>query len=280
MSTADPAGTLREIAAATPLDQPLLVWDTIRGLRSGDPAREKTNIVALSFLVQIADVDPKDFGQVTQNPVAMLELLPRLPSNGCVVMFGASRELENGPVIQAIWNLRDQFKSDGRTLCLIGPHINLPAELSQDVMMYDDPLPDDKEIEDIVQNIYSAGNVKQPTPEILSRCVTALRGLSAFAAEQCAAFALTKDGIYLASLWDRKRRAVEQTPGLRFSYGGSGFDSIGGLDSLKSLGKGLFANPDKRPGVVVFIDEIEKWPAGSWALRVTTALTRTLFQSC
>jgi hypothetical protein len=63
-------------------------------------------------------------------------------------------------------------------------------------------------------------------------------------------------------LWDRKRRAVEQTPGLRFTYGGQGFDSIGGLSSLKELGSGLFANPAKRPGVVVFIDEIEKWASG------------------
>ncbi len=263
ISTADPAATLREIAAATQPDHPVLVWDTIRGIRSGDPAKSALNTVALYYLALMAGVgEPSELGDITQNPVAALELLQHTQKDTCIVMIGANREVDKGPVAQAIWNLRDQFKADGRTLCLLGPSLSLPDDLCQDVMLYDDPLPSDDEIADIVLDICKAGNVAEPDGPIVWRCVSALRGLSAFAAEQCAAFALTRDGIDLNTLWDRKRRAVEQTPGLRFTYGGAGFDSIGGLNSLKELGRGLFANPDKRPGVVVFIDEIEKWASG------------------
>ena len=262
ISTADPAGTLREVAAALKPDQALLVWDTICGLHSGDTTKDRVNLLALLALAQSAGCsDQNDLAQLTQNPVAMLELLPALESYASVVMYGANRIIDKAEVIQAIWNLRDQYK-DGRTLVLVGPHLQLPTELCQDVMLYDDPLPADEEIERIVIEIYKSGCVAVPSRDILDRCVTALRGLSAFAAEQCAATALTSSGMDIEQLWDRKRKAVEQTPGLRFSYGGQGFDSIGGLSSLKQLGRGLFANADKRPGVVVFIDELEKWASG------------------
>ena len=53
-----------------------------------------------------------------------------------------------------------------------------------------------------------------------SKTVDILRGLSAFAAEQVVAMSLSKDGIDEETLWQRKKRMIEQTPGLQVWKGG------------------------------------------------------------
>ncbi len=44
---------------------------------------------------------------------------------------------------------------------------------------------------------------------------------------------LSKKGVDLDLLWDRKRQAVEQTPGLSIWRGGETFEDIGGCDNIK-----------------------------------------------
>src|SRR2546422_6001578 len=53
-----------------------------------------------------------------------------------------------------------------------------------------------------------------------SQSVDALIGLAAFPAEQVLAMSLSKNGLDLDWLWERKCQAVEQTPGLTIWRGG------------------------------------------------------------
>ena len=90
-----------------------------------------------------------------------------------------------------------------------------------------------------------------------SQSVDALIGLAAFPAEQVLAMSLSKNGLDLDRLWERKCQAVEQTPGLTIWRGGETFDQIGGCENIKRFFTAVLLGREAPP-VIVFVDEIEK----------------------
>src|SRR5438093_6340431 len=90
-----------------------------------------------------------------------------------------------------------------------------------------------------------------------SQSVDALIGLAAFPAEQVPAMSLSKNGLDLDWLWERKCQAVEQTPGLTIWRGGETFDQIGGCENIKRFLTAVLLGREA-PRVIVFVDEIEK----------------------
>src|SRR2546425_5147222 len=95
-----------------------------------------------------------------------------------------------------------------------------------------------------------------------SQSVDALIGLAAFPAEQVLAMSLSKNGLDLDWLWERKCQAVEQTPGLTIWRGGETFDQIGGCENINRFLTAVLRGREA-PRVVVFVDEIEKAFAGT-----------------
>ncbi len=165
--------------------------------------------------------------------------------------------------MQGIWNLRDEYKATGRTLVLMTtPGAALPVELAQDVLVLDEPLPSGEDLQIIIRDTFRAAELNEPEPEVMTRATDALAGLAAFPAEQALAMALVKGQLDTEDLWERKRRFIEQTPGLSVWRGGETFDELGGLLNVKSFMKAVLAGVDP-PRVVVFIDEIEKAFAGT-----------------
>ena len=98
---------------------------------------------------------------------------------------------ENPQFSQALWNLRDAFKTNFRTVVLLVPDIDLPPELQQDVLVLDEKLPNDEALEKIVKNLCDANGLKI-TKKDVEQSVDALRGISAYPAEQAVAMSLSK----------------------------------------------------------------------------------------
>ena len=76
-----------------------------------------------------------------QNPFVAFTTVQMLPENGLAFIHLAGHWLNDPVHIQAVWNLRDVFKANGRTLILLGKQVTLPTELSDDVTVIDEPLP-------------------------------------------------------------------------------------------------------------------------------------------
>ena len=252
IATPDPAATMETIVKD--IEAPVLAWDIVRGVQ---PANEAGHAAVEAT-----------FGGEAKNitdPAAMLDRAARLPKETVLFVLQAHRYLE-GPaaeaVVQAVWNLRDVFKADTRTLVLLGPPFRLPAELQQDVLVLDEALPDGEQLKAIVAAQYQAAQLEPPGIAVLDRAVDALRGLAAFPAEQVTAMSLRKSGLDLDALWERKRRMIEQTPGLSVNRSGEVYDALGGLDNAKLFGRRILAGK-AAPKAVVFIDEIEKALAGA-----------------
>lgn len=229
----------------------------------------------LAFLEAIAD-DGKDGDPATLPPWAI------------VGMYNASDFFDKPEVRQGIWNLRDKFKRNGRMLILMGIVIDLPNNLkSGDVVVMEDELPDDEALAAIVERLDKQASrcnckgkkdckncggtgTKSKRPlagkDAIERLVEAVKGLSAFGAEQVLAMSLRAStvtdqkipcGFDIDHAWTAKRKQIEQTKGLSIYREDTGFDAIGGLEEVKSYLVKLM-HGKKQPKAVIWLDEIEK----------------------
>jgi hypothetical protein len=265
IETPDPAATvllLREKAFA--IDTPVIEWDSVRGWKGAGQAG--IDAVKAMMATPQGQLDPADVTFMPMDCLRMAQNLPGAPDpmrGGAVLfMYGANRLMSDPSHIQGIWNLRDPYKGSLRTLVLLGPSFRLPAELANDVLLLDEPLPDDSELKRIVLELCAAYEPPIALPEGGSdRAVDALRGLAAFPAEQAAAMSL--DGtLDIDGLWERKRKMIGDTPGLSVWAGSEKLDDIGGNEQIKKFIRLMLAGRES-PRVIVFIDEIEKSMAGA-----------------
>ena len=192
--------------------------------------------------------------------------------------LNAHRLINLERVSQAIWNLRDLYKNR-RTLVLLAPILQLPVELSQDVILLDDPLPADVEIERILRkqiaDIEKQNNMKLPEIDSrkLSRVYDAVRGLSCFQAEQVIAMSINSQGVDIDELWNFKRTTIEQTAGLSIYGGNECFSNIGGVVSAKEFLSKIL-NGRHQPGSIVFLDELDKSMAGAVGMGDNTGVSQ------
>lgn len=279
ITTPDPASAMRLISRTNAsytkfADSPIVYWDIIQGLVPGNPDATRTPIDVEAILPVVAPAEDqkrlsadkkeaiaREQGALLGNPAEMLSKCVALPRSSCLCMANGHRYVTNDGVLQAIWNLRDQFKADARVLIILCPSITLPSEIAQDVFIIDEPLPTDIELGNIADKIMQEAGA-EPLGDInRKRAVDATIGLSEFCTEQVVAMSLKgvngKIVLDYDMCWERKRSVIEQTPGLTVWRGNESFDSIGGNDNIKRFMGQYFAGTNP-PRVIIFEDEIEK----------------------
>jgi hypothetical protein len=137
--------------------------------------------------------------------------------------------------------------------------------LKNDAVIISEPLPDEVQLNKIVDSVCKDAGLD--TVEDKPAVIDILRGLSAFGAEQVIAMSLEKgdEGITLNhdGLWARKKKMIEQTPGLAVWQGEDSFSSIGGLANLKAFLTRVLTSGRTPVRAIGFIDEIEKGLAGA-----------------
>jgi hypothetical protein len=266
IATPDPAATIELVgraaetllkASESPFAQ--IVWDVVAGLQP----RRDLGKEALELTRQtIAAMSAEGMDVTVGNPLAAAVAALKMPPRSVIVLHLVNRWLAADPAfVQALWNLRDEFKRDGRTAVLLGPEVTPPAELTGDVVVLDEPLPGPEQLATIIQDLHATAELKLDKPA-LPRAVEAVQGLPAFQAEQVVAMSLSKRGLDIDNLWERKRRQIELTPGLKVSRDPVRFADIGGVAVIKDY-LGRILKGDHRPNAIVFIDEIEKFMAGA-----------------
>jgi hypothetical protein len=274
--TPDPAATMGSILNAynnVTEVPPILQHDIVRGVlhlndKGGEVLISLFNAREIEEAHQQAQEQGGEYmtylSRSLSNPVDMLIRAPRLPKNAILFVLNADQFMKDNPAfVQAVWNLRDVLKSPRRTLILLGPDFKLPASISQDVLVLDEPYPDDEQLSEIVLRAHSDSKLPKPKPEFVTKAVDALRGLPAFPAEQASFMSIDKvDGMQLDDLWERKRKMVEQTTGASIWRGKETFASICGLSNVIKFLKRVITGK-REIACVVFLDEIEKMFAGS-----------------
>lgn len=248
--TADPGATVSAIAKVSATDKgseaAVIQWDQSRGYREVNP-------LGKPFVDQV---------KACINAVQALEKAELAPRHAVIAMYLPLPETvwRDMAFVQAVWNLRDIFKRDWRTLVLLVPSGSVPTALEHDVLVIDEPLPGPDHLRQIVKNTFkAAGFAEKDTPDdkALVRIVDGVAGLSAFAAEQAIALSLKKSGIDHVALRDRHRQMITNTKGLSVWTGGETFKDIGGQANFKAFAQRVI-DGTYRFGAVAWIDEIEK----------------------
>lgn len=271
ISTADAAACIKSCVKSlngSADTTPVLVWDCVNGVRG-------YNQVGVESIVA-AEIDPMQ----TLNPTEFLGLL----SNKCAELKTKSKKggavgavifllmsnrileaerLEGLGFITGVYLCRDKFKAENTTLVMLAPSITLPAELKQDVVFLDEPLPNEEELSAICASIIADAGLK---PELLTdnkeKIVSALRGLSAFAAEQVCALSLTKGGIDLQEMMKLKRAYIGSLPGVEVREDKISFNDIAGYDNVKNLLIKKISGK-RPPRLIIWWDEFDRTIAGN-----------------
>lgn len=247
LSTADQREAMNEIVAMYP-HHPVVQWDAARGITHVNTLGEAT-----LNRVKIDSADTIEFG------AAMLAL-PLLPEKALVFVHNAHRQLTSAEpsstaqAVQAVANLRDDFKVDHRTLVLMAPSFVAPMELKHDIVSLEHAMPDGAAIEQMVRELHASAGLTVPTGDDMRRAVEAATGLSMFEAETAVSLSLTDHGLDQSQLWERKRTIIEKTPGLSVHRGTETFDDLRGLEAAKERFR-QHINAKTPVGVVVWIDE-------------------------
>lgn len=235
---------------------PIIQWDCIRGWKPRNKAgTEAIKTVLKKFEVEI---------ETTRSPIRHLIFAEELPHGSVLFILNAhhrTHQMEKPDFWQALWNLRDPFKSTFRTAVILSPAIQLPIDVSGDILTIDEGLPDEKELLQIVDSISGLTSYHYTKKNKLE-AAKALQGLTPFSAEQATAFALKPTGINVNEIFDRKRELLNEIPGLKVYSGSEKFNDIGGCDEVKTLLSRVI-NGKHPPKVIVFIDEGEKAMAGA-----------------
>lgn len=256
ISTSDQAATIDmivdKVMGKEKSPVPILKWDVVKGITP-------INEMGAKLCVERGW---KDQPELTQFPNMALTVAEKLPQGTVLFMINAHLFMSDPNVIQGVWNLRDPYKVNRRTLVLLAPSFRFSPELESDVILLDEPLPSREELEAIIRQMYENAGLEKPAADVVSKAGDAITGLPAFTAEQVVAMSLSKNGIDIDALWERKRKAIEQTPGLTVWRGGERFDDIGGYDNAKQFVQRILSGK-RAPQTIVFIDEIEKALAGA-----------------
>jgi hypothetical protein len=139
----------------------------------------------------------------------------------------------------------------------LSPGMSMPLELAHDVMTYEEELPDAYDLSTVVRSVYKAAYEDEaPKATVVADAVEALAGLSTFTSEQVTAMSMTKDGLDVEGLWDRKKAMIDDTHGLSIWKPTTTLDDVIGCDNCTGYLDKLIDK--KKINLVVWVDEIEK----------------------
>lgn len=257
VETPDAAATIAILRRTLTDKTPVLAWDCARGLRGlNDLGKGAFNALGLDANASV-------------NATETLLALEQVAELSVVFLHNFHLQIGDASVKQALWNLRDVFKMNKRTAVLLGPAFSLPAELSGDVIVFAEPLPTRAELASIFDQQHKNAGLALPDDAVKAAALDAVVGLPHYTTEQVIAMALRKDGISVEQCWERKIKAVENTPGLtvyKAVAGDTTLDELKGLDNVVAYAKELIQA--EAFNLIVFLDEMDKSLAGGMAEHV------------
>lgn len=258
IETADAAATIKLVVEGLNGGTAAVVWDVANGMLAlndqGQDAMQR---------VDAQQTEMSEFGCVRQ--AEALEA-------GCILFAHWDRKFwDSPPTVQQVWNLRDKFKADQRTLVLLDRAFTIPDKLQGEIVILEDPLPGAEQISGIVDRVVEThnknaaearGSSKKKIPDAdldertRQKCVDMARGMHDGQAELLLQMCLGKDGkMDLTALAERQRKIVEQVDGLTVFRDAGNFADVGGLEALKEYVT-MLMNGRNAPKLIVWLDEI------------------------
>ena len=269
ITTPDQPAMAQEIAEKLNGTTPVVGWDRARGFHYlSDAGRNVLDEICKN--PKFRDITKETMADITADPASAMRIAIDFPKHTVFVAHSMDRFLNEhgaGETVQAVLNLRDAYKNDQRTLVMLSPDFTLPSEIQHDVIVLDDPLPEDDSYGQIITGLYESAGLKEPDKKLTKSVVRSVRGLSSFEAEQVIAMSLAMGdgtGIDLGDAWKMKKEAVRKIKGMSMKYDEPDDPDISDLKGLDSIIASLtrLQNGPMAAELYVRVDEIDKALAG------------------
>jgi SpoVK/Ycf46/Vps4 family AAA+-type ATPase len=185
----------------------------------------------------------KKIDSATRDPVQALEHVAQSKLNAVYLLKDFHPFLNDFTVTRKVRDVAMALKSSYKTIVILSPVLRIPTELEKEITVVDFPLPDSKELLEILDNIVKLV-AKDPKVKVnltqadRENIVQAALGLTASEAKQAFAKAIVHDASIssadISMILSEKEQIVRKAGYLEYFRSQDEFAHIGGLDLLKS----------------------------------------------
>ncbi|MCZ7404674.1 MAG: hypothetical protein O8C67_07055, partial [Candidatus Methanoperedens sp.] len=150
-------------------------------------------------------------------------------------------------IIQAIYNLVDQYKASGKCLVVLAPAVEIPLELTKVFTALTFDLPTKEDLSKIL--LYMAESSGKPLPEEEKKdaILEAGKGLAAFEFENALALSLvTKKEFNPLVVMNQKSQLIKKNASLMLEKFDESLENLGGLENLKQFCLKIVNSPYSR----------------------------------
>jgi len=175
------------------------------------------------------------------------DLIPALAyiettSDHVIALYNLRQFMENYQVIQQLQDTIIKIRLTGSHLVLVGPHLDLPPELSNLVTFVDVPLPSKEQIEkqytDIIERYADDLDLPRKKEErmtLIRAAANSAVGLDLLGSESAIALSMARSrGIDLSLIQAQKEQQIRQSDVLEFIDVKDSMDDVGGFDVFKN----------------------------------------------
>ena len=183
------------------------------------------------------------------DPLAAVRALNGLASpegTALLVMKNLHRFIQSTELMQAFERQLIEGKQNRTILVGLSTTAQIPAELEKMFVVIDHALPDRDQLKEIAEGIATEES-ELPSGVELERILDAVGGLTRSEAESAFSLSLVRHG-KLASdvIWELKSQMLKKSGSLELYRGDASFQTLGGLDSLKSFCKRALSRSSER----------------------------------
>ncbi len=168
------------------------------------------------------------------DPLSAVRALSAVPGDQSMVLLleNFHRFIDSPEVCQAMLTQLMLGKQQGRHIAVLAPLVKLPVELERQFVVINHPLPDREQLWEIAESLVEDPDVyPRAHRELL---LDAAAGLTRLEAESAFSLSLVRHGRIIGDeVWELKSRWLQKSGMLRLHKSEHGFDSLGGLASLK-----------------------------------------------
>ncbi|MGQ9510272.1 MAG: AAA family ATPase, partial [Thermodesulfobacteriota bacterium] len=181
--------------------------------------------------------------QNSKDPFEALDHVMRRSDQAFYLFEGIHSFMSKDPLLgRKMKDVHRTLRNRYTTLFIIAPAIIVPEELYRDMIIYELPMPDPEEVEQILNYVLSSSSqtsrfVESLTPELRERMIKAALGLSLDQVARAFRSALIGkthlDSSIIDAILEEKGQLIKKSGILKLVTERPSFDEIGGLENLK-----------------------------------------------
>ena len=152
-----------------------------------------------------------------------------------LVLQNFHRFLQSAEIVQAIHHAVVAGKTTRNILVILSPVVQLPVELAKLFVTVEHARPNRRQLLEIARGV-AVNDEERPADDQMAPILDAASGLTRLEAENAFSLSLVRhQRLEPEAIWEIKTQTLKNSGLLTLHRGGNGFDSLGGLSSLKAF---------------------------------------------